>query len=601
MLTNHVAQTPLNTEKNSRSVARLLEDLPSYPYDAQVTALVEEVVKTLQAHPEIPGVLIREHERFLGVLSRVKIMERLGRPFGIELFFKKPIQNLSANLKLTAEIYPSDMRINEAVERALSRPTEIMYEPIVVSFGNQDLRLLDMHILLLAQSRLLSNANQTIARQVEIGKVLSSTLESSSVLSVILEQMDAIVPYSRTAVMLYHDGKMDFAASRGFPPEVNMTQAQVMVNASPIFKNVIESRKATAVDDASLREDWQHIPGTPPTRSWLGVPLLHADRALGMLSISRLTVKPFTFDEVEAAQLFASQASIALGNANLYNQVRKFNMELESRVRERTHDLRKAYQKLELLDRNKSDFIKIASHEIKTPMTVAAGYAQMLIADPTLLPRAQELARGVAEGMKRLEEIVGTMLDVARLDSNEMELNFKEIEIQPLMMNLQANLSREIAKRQIEFSIQSMENMPKINADADALQKALIHIVINAIKYTPDGGKITLSGRAPGLRNGKPVPGTIRLSCADTGVGIDPKEQELIFDKFYQTGKVMQHSSGKTKFKGGGPGLGLAVARGIIEAHGGQIWAESPGHDEQTCPGSIFHVILPAKKVAIRF
>ncbi len=592
--------TKASSYKNIPSIARFLEDLPCYPFDVQSTAPVEEVVKQLQEHPELPGVLIREHKKFVGVLSRVKILEWLGRPFGIELFFKKPIHNLSANLNLTAEIYSSYMRINEAVERALSRPKQIMYEPIAVAFGHQDLRLLDMHVLLLAQSRLLANANQTIAKQVEIGKVLSSTLEVSSVLSVILEQMDAIVPYSRTAVMLYRDGKMDFAASRGFPPEVDMAQAQVMVNASPIFKNVIESRKATTVDDAASREDWQHIPGTPPTRSWLGVPLLHADKILGMLSISRLTVRPFTFDEMEAAQLFASQASIALGNANLYDKVKLFNSELENRVRERTRDLEKTYQKLELLDRNKSDFIKIASHEIKTPITVAAGYAQMLTADPSLAPRTIELAKGVTDGMKRLEEIVGTMLDVARLDSNEMNLVFRDIELQPLLLGVQASLEQQITQRKIAFSVQNMERMPRINADSDALQKALAHIVINAIKYTPDGGKIAITARAPGLRSGKSHLGTIRLSCADTGVGIDPKEQDLIFDKFYQTGKVMQHSSGKTKFKGGGPGLGLAVARGIIEAHGGQIWAESPGYDEETYPGSVFHIILPAQKVHVR-
>ncbi len=88
------------------------------------------------------------------------------------------------------------------------------------------------------------------------------------------------------------------------------------------------------------------------------------------------------------------------------------------------------------------------------------------------------------------------------------------------------------------------------------------------------------------------------MVVGDTGIGIDPKDHELIFEKFYQTGVIEFHSSGKTSFKGGGPGLGLAIARGIVEAHGGQIWVESPGHNEETNPGSRFFVRLPVKGIA---
>jgi signal transduction histidine kinase len=94
------------------------------------------------------------------------------------------------------------------------------------------------------------------------------------------------------------------------------------------------------------------------------------------------------------------------------------------------------------------------------------------------------------------------------------------------------------------------------------------------------------------IRNGSPDEG-VQIVVSDTGIGIDPKFHELIFTKFYQTGKVELHSSGKTKFKGGGPGLGLAIARGIVLAHGGRISVESSGHDESVCPGSRLIVMLP--------
>jgi len=119
--------------------------------------------------------------------------------------------------------------------------------------------------------------------------------------------------------------------------------------------------------------------------------------------------------------------------------------------------------------------------------------------------------------------------------------------------------------------------------------------VINAIKYTPDGGKINITGLtvSPGQMN---LPdGGVEVIVADTGIGIAPEYLDLIFTKFYQTGELALHSTGRTKFKGAGPGLGLAIARGIVEAHRGKIWAESPGHDEDKCPGSQFHVVLPLR------
>jgi signal transduction histidine kinase len=137
--------------------------------------------------------------------------------------------------------------------------------------------------------------------------------------------------------------------------------------------------------------------------------------------------------------------------------------------------------------------------------------------------------------------------------------------------------------------------LPSIMADPDAMQKVFYHLIVNAIKYTPDGGKITITGRCITGGWEDPFPG-IEIIVSDTGIGIDPQLHELIFTKFYQTGELALHSTGKTVFKGAGPGLGLTVARGIVEAHRGKIWVESPGHDEKTFPGSQFHIVLPLRQ-----
>lgn len=125
--------------------------------------------------------------------------------------------------------------------------------------------------------------------------------------------------------------------------------------------------------------------------------------------------------------------------------------------------------------------------------------------------------------------------------------------------------------------------------DEERLFQAFRNVIMNAIKYTPDGGSITINGRK--------LPGFVEVTVANSGIGVDPDDHARIFEKFGRLGSVSLHSSGKTKFKGGGPGLGLPITKGIIEAHGGAIWVELESYDEENCPGSIFHILLPLRKI----
>ena len=130
-------------------------------------------------------------------------------------------------------------------------------------------------------------------------------------------------------------------------------------------------------------------------------------------------------------------------------------------------------------------------------------------------------------------------------------------------------------------------------ADSELLKKAIDHIVVNAIKYTPDGGSVDISAEVvDDLRLGK----CAELRIKDTGIGIDPEHHKIIFEKLFQLGKVELHSSSRTNYKGGGAGLGLAIASGIIKALQGTIWVESNGHDEENLHGSTFFVRLPLLK-----
>jgi signal transduction histidine kinase len=180
------------------------------------------------------------------------------------------------------------------------------------------------------------------------------------------------------------------------------------------------------------------------------------------------------------------------------------------------------------------------------------------------------------------------MIDVSMIDNNLLQLNYQPMQISQMIDALCLELEETIRTRKLTMSIKDFEgNKEWIYLDAPRIMQALRNVINNAIKYTPDGGTITIDGRS--------LPGFLEVTVTDTGIGISAENQAVIFEKFGQLGRVDLHSSGKTKFKGGGPGLGLPIARGILEAHGGSIWVESPGHDETNHPGSTFHILIPAR------
>jgi signal transduction histidine kinase len=320
-----------------------------------------------------------------------------------------------------------------------------------------------------------------------------------------------------------------------------------------------------------------------------------------MLSLTREQPEPFTDEEVTLSAAFAHEAAMALHNGRLYDNLAQVNAVLERAIgelQERSQELETSNQKLKRLDQAKSDFITVASHELRTPLTVVSGYSQMLMNDAGMKrdDYRWQLVKGIQSGTERLCAIVDNMLDMARIDNRALQLDPEPQFLAAVITSIVASLDDVLDSRNVKLKIsRSLDNLPMIEADVKAIRKVFHHLVVNAIKYTPDGGLVRISGRALQLHQGAPTDGWVEVTVSDTGIGIDPSVQELIFAKFYQTGQVTSHSSGIEKFKGGGPGLGLAITRGIVETHGGRVWVESPGYDEVHCPGSDFHVVLPVR------
>ncbi len=409
-----------------------------------------------------------------------------------------------------------------------------------------------------------------------IGRALSQTLDRQEVLGLILQNLVKLVPFDRGSVMLQRNNATEIVAAQGFPPESNPLNISVPIRDNDVFDQLRGTKRPLIIANVLDRSDWHQVEGLPLARSWMGVPLIDADdKVIGMLSLTRETSVPYTEDEAQQAITFAGQAAVALQNARLYSR------------------LAFAYEQLERLDRTKSDFITVASHELRTPLTVLKALSQILLKDPQIEsdPSKHQMAEGIFESTVRLHEIVDSMIDMAKIDSEALQLHVTPFSIMQLLKTVASRYQDALDDRNLTLTVDVPPDFPKIEADQELLQKVFSNLILNAIKYTPDGGTITLTAQPASEDDEK-----VEIIVQDTGIGIDPRYHDLIFSKFYQTGEVALHSSGRTKFKGGGPGLGLAIAKGVVETHSGQIWVESPGYDEVHCPGSRFYVALPKQQ-----
>jgi len=426
---------------------------------------------------------------------------------------------------------------------------------------------------------------------------LSSLEKLERVPQQILEQLRTILPFDRGVLFLEDiDGVPYVAAHYGLPANAPIKELRYLAQSDDMYSAVANMKEPIQIGDVQILKGWQQPDWLPTDSSWMGAPLYFKDKVMGMLVLTRAKAFSYNKDDALLINTYAVQAAIALENARLYDELNRFNQMMERLVEQRVEELNNALSTLEKLDQNKSTFIQVAAHELRTPLTVIKGYLGMLSGESAVQssPAILQAVDGVMQGANRLHQIVNSMLDVARLENQVLIPHLDRLPIAPLFRLIQKDYQHELEARNINLYLdESLRQFPPLKIDPELMQKALDNIIVNAIKYTPDGGSVTVSGMTV---TDEQLGSCAEVCIRDTGIGIDPANLQIIFEKLYQLGKVELHSSGRTSFKGGGPGLGLAIAAGIIKAHGGKIWAESAGFNETTCPGSAFFIRLQLPK-----
>jgi signal transduction histidine kinase len=387
-----------------------------------------------------------------------------------------------------------------------------------------------------------------------------SSLELNTVLDSIVSTLKLSINCRACSLFLLDEKSqvLEIKAAAGIGPRWQK-EAKLKMGEGFAGKAVMEAKPLYIPD---VRQDPTLVPFDPAVRSLLVVPMISKDKVIGILCIDDDKPGAFSPDDGRLLAIAAAQAAVAIENAQLYQSSRK-----------RAEELARAYDELRALDRLQKELVQNVSHELRTPLTFIKGYVELML---------EEAMGELSELQRNSLHIVARRTDaMTRLINNLLSLQQVEMEsLRPTLVSLAEVTTRALesaeaaaTKADIVLKAEIPETLPPVWADRNYLEQVFDNILGNAIKFSPDGGEITVCIREEGEY--------LRIAISDTGIGIPNDQLEKIFERFYQV-------DGSPTRRFGGTGLGLALVKKAIEAHGGRIWAES-----QLGQGSTFFFTLP--------
>jgi signal transduction histidine kinase/ActR/RegA family two-component response regulator len=397
------------------------------------------------------------------------------------------------------------------------------------------------------------------------GLLFSSTLDRETLMQKVLEALTSDLQYDRAMVSFYDPVRQVVKDARvlGVSPEIQaFVRAREIPVTDPMSPEGIVLLQGRPLLVGDVQAVWdrihplnQQLALLTQTKTWIAVPLKTKDRILGSLTVDRMQEHSLTQDDLELMMTVAHQVAIALDNASAYEQIEDLNVGLEAKVRERTAELEQA-------DRLRSQFLSHVSHELKTPLTSIKGFLQNLLDGLTgpINEKQQRYLSRMLDNSERLIRMIEDLLDRTRIQSGRLDLVPGEIDLGHCVADAVEQL-RLLAQAKRQTLEATAPPAPLIVwADCDRLIQIVTNLVQNAVKFTPEGGRIVVTVR----QESQALAG---VSVRDTGPGIPQEFLDQIFDPFF---RIKQARTG-TK----GLGLGLSIVRTLVELQGGTIVARS--------------------------
>ena len=414
-----------------------------------------------------------------------------------------------------------------------------------------------------ARTKQLSRSVGELKALGEVGQAVSSTLDLETVLSTIVTRATQLAGMDAGAIYEYDEEREEFflhTADRFSDELVEALRASPIRKGEGALGRLAVTREPVQVRDIADAGVYQSrvrkILLGLGHRSLLAVPLLREDRVMGGLTVNRKTPGEFAPEVVALLQTFASQSALAIQNARLFREIKEKSRELET------------------ASRHKSEFLANMSHELRTPLNAIIGFSEVLSEKlfGEINAKQEEYIADILQSGRHLLSLINDILDLSKIEAGRMELERTTFHLPNAIENA-LTLVRERAQRHgITLGRTIDDRLGIIDADERKVKQVLLNLLSNALKFTPEGGRIDV--RAAARDDG------VEISVTDTGVGIAPEDQEAVFEEFRQVGTASK--------KVEGTGLGLAISRKFIELHGGRIWVES-----QVGKGSTFAFTLP--------
>jgi len=399
-----------------------------------------------------------------------------------------------------------------------------------------------------------------LARMVEVGRILNSTTDLDLLLTYIIKEAAELTDTEAASILLLDPQTRQLfivASNNEITPKMAKT---AIPRGSSIAGAVLSANAPLYVPDVSTDPRWNQEMDDAidfKTREILGVPMRDVGGSpVGVLEAINRRKGAFNRQDVETLAILADLAGVAVEKARLFRELEQANEALSE------------------LDQLKTDFISIASHELRTPLAVILGYVSFLREDAD-----QEMASqldNVLHAAAHLRNLIQDMLNLRYVDAGQTMLNLSTTDFVELVRDMAIDKDETAAAKRQIITINLPPTALPVEADVEMLELVLGNLLSNAIKFTPEGGKIDIHMEQHGDE--------VWCCVHDSGIGITEDDLERVFSRFYQVESPMIR-------RYGGMGLGLAIARDLMELNEGRLWAESPGDDK----GSIFYVALPLK------
>ena len=400
----------------------------------------------------------------------------------------------------------------------------------------------------------------------EVSRAVSSTLDVETVLNTIVSRANQLAGADACGIYEYDENVQMFHVRATH----NFDAAFVArLRAMPLHKGEGAIGRATEAHEPIQIADIA-VPGAYESRvrdlligagyrALLSVPLLREEQIIGSLSLTRKAPGEYSPEVIEVLKTFATQSALAIQNARLFREIADKSAQLEA------------------ASRHKSEFLANMSHELRTPLNAIIGFSEVLVDRMfgELNEKQDEYLKDIFASGQHLLSLINDILDLSKIEAGRMELETTDFDLPSAIDNALILVRERATRRGITLGRTIDEQLGMLRGDERKVKQVLLNLLSNALKFTPEGGRIDVSAH---LQDGM-----AEIAVTDTGVGIAPEDQEAVFEEFRQVGTADK--------KVEGTGLGLALSRKFIELHGGRIWVKSAiGH------GSTFTFTLPVRR-----